>query len=113
MAQQGGKGGGARKYGRQKRSPTHAGQKVRTAANKQVRIERQEKLAKRLDIHVSENCLKSRAKRKRLRDFKAMSKADKRDKGDPRFNGEIQFGSRAAVHHLKMHRRERDEASAV
>jgi hypothetical protein len=34
MAEQRGKGGGARKYGRKKRKPSHAGQMPRTVANK-------------------------------------------------------------------------------
>ena len=69
-----GKGGGARKYGQQKRSPCDQTQKARTTRNKQAEIDRQAKLAGRPDEQVSVNCLKKRQKRGRLRDFKRAMK---------------------------------------
>lgn len=63
MAQQGGKGGGARKIGSNKRSPSGASQKIRTTNNKRRRVERQEAMMARPLSEVSLNCVKNRAKR--------------------------------------------------
>lgn len=49
-----GKGGGARKYGRKLRRPSHKGQVARTAANKRRNVERQMTISKAAERRMRE-----------------------------------------------------------
>lgn len=116
MAKQGGKGGGSRKYGRQKRSPGFAAQVRRTSENKRAEILRANALQDRPDHAVSANCVAKRIKRERLREFKTVRKqanaTERSLMGDfPSVRGEIQFGEKAKPWHL--HQRENRLARAL